>query len=168
VLLGLAGSGAHSNGFSLIRRVAEAAGLGWDAPCPFGAGTLGAALLVPTRIYARPCLEAIRAGGVHGLAHVTGGGLVENPPRMLPEGLGAEIDLDAWPLPPLFAWAMRAGGIAEDEMLRTFNCGIGMVLAVEAARAGALAALLSRAGETVHRIGHVAPGAGVRFSGRLA
>ncbi|MFN6978159.1 MAG: phosphoribosylformylglycinamidine cyclo-ligase, partial [Gemmobacter sp.] len=100
VLLGLGSNGVHSNGFSLVRRVAAAAGLGWDAPAPFGPGTLGAALLAPTRLYVRPALAAIRAGGVHALAHITGGGLTENLPRVLPEGLGAAIDRGAWALPP--------------------------------------------------------------------
>ena len=168
VLLGLAASGVHANGFSLIRRIAEVEGLGWDAPAPFGGDTLGAALLTPTRIYVRPCLTAIRAGGVHALAHVTGGGLTENIPRVLPDGLGAEIDLSAWRMPGVLDWAMRAGGVAEAEMLRSFNCGIGMVLAVEAARAEPLAALLAEAGERVHRIGRVLPGEGVAYRGSLA
>ena len=167
VLIGLAASGVHSNGFSLIRRIAEIEGLGWDAPAPFADATLGAALLVPTRIYVRPCLAAIRAGGVHALAHITGGGLTENLPRVLPEGLGAEIDLGAWALPPVFAWAMRAGGVEAGEMLRSFNCGIAMVLAVDPARAGPLSQLLAGEGETVHEIGRVVAGQGVAFRGRL-
>jgi phosphoribosylformylglycinamidine cyclo-ligase len=95
ILIGLASSGVHSNGFSLVRRVLENAGLGWAAPCPFGPGELGAALLTPTRIYVRAALKALASGGLHALAHVTGGGLTENLPRVLPEGLGAEVDLDA-------------------------------------------------------------------------
>jgi phosphoribosylformylglycinamidine cyclo-ligase len=168
VLLGLASDGVHANGFSLVRKVVDRAGLDWAAPCPWAEGTLGAALLVPTRLYVKPALAAIRAGGVHGLAHVTGGGLTENVPRMLPEGLGARIDLGAWALPAVFAWLRTAGGIAEAEMLRAFNCGVGLVMAVAADRAGALAALLEAAGERVIRLGAVEPGAGVRYEGALA
>ncbi|SDD65586.1 phosphoribosylformylglycinamidine cyclo-ligase [Paracoccus isoporae] len=167
VLLGLASDGVHSNGFSLVRRVAEAAGLGWADAAPFSDATLGQALLTPTRLYVQPALAAIRAGGVHGLAHITGGGLTENLPRILPDGLGAEIDLAAWPLPPVFAWLANAGGISEAEMLKTFNCGIGMVLVVAADRADALSAVLRDAGETVTRMGHVAPGQGVQYRGAL-
>ncbi len=167
LLLGLASSGVHSNGYSLVRRVVEIAGLAWDAPCPFGDGTLGEALLAPTRVYVRPALAAVRAGGVHALAHVTGGGLTENLPRALPKTLGAEIDLDAWTLPPVFAWLRQTAGIADAEMLKTFNCGIGLIVVASPDRAAALAAELTAAGETVHALGRVAPGAGVRYTGRL-
>ena len=167
VLLGLAASGVHSNGFSLVRRIVEVAGLGWEAPAPWGAGSLGAELLAPTRLYVRPCLAAIRAGGVHGLAHITGGGLTENLPRVLPEGLGAEVDLGAWPLPGVFGWLAEAGGVAEAEMLRTFNCGIGMVVVVAADRAEALAAVLADAGAPAVVLGQVVSGTGVRYGGRL-
>ena len=168
VLLGLGSDGVHSNGYSLVRRVVERAGLSWEDACPFGEGVLGAALLAPTRLYVKPALAAIRAGGVHGLAHVTGGGLTENLPRVLPDGLGAEIDLGAWRLPPVFAWLAETGGIAEAEMLKTFNCGIGLVVVVAADRAGALASLLAEAGETVVPLGRVLPGQGVRYTGSLA
>ena len=168
VLLGLASDGVHSNGYSLVRRIVERSGLGWEADCPFGAGSLGAALLAPTRLYVKPVLAAVRAGGVHGLAHITGGGLTENLPRVLPEGLGAEIDLGAWRLPPVFAWLAAEGGIAEAEMLKTFNCGIGMIAVVAEDRAAALAAQLAEAGETVIPLGRVGPGQGVRYSGSLA
>jgi phosphoribosylformylglycinamidine cyclo-ligase len=168
VLLGLASDGVHSNGYSLVRRIVERSGLAWDAPAPFADGSLGAALLAPTRLYVKPALAAIRAGGVHGLAHITGGGLTENLPRVLPEGLGAQIDLGAWSLPPVFKWLATEGGLAEGEMLKTFNAGIGMVLVVAADRADALAAELAAAGETVHRLGQVAPGAGVSYTGALA
>ena len=164
-LLGLASAGVHSNGFSLVRRVAERAGLAWDDPSPFGEGTLGDALLVPTRLYVRPCLDAIRAGGVHALAHVTGGGITDNLPRVLPDGLGATVDLDGWPLWPMFRWLRETGGIAREEMLRTFNCGVGMILVVAPDREDALAALLEGAGETVHRIGRVTGEPGVRYVG---
>ncbi len=168
VLLGLASNGVHSNGYSLVRRVAELTGMGWDAACPWGEGSLGAALLAPTRLYVRPVLAAIRAGGVHAAAHITGGGLTENLPRVLPEGLGARVDLDQWRLPGVFSWLRAAGGIAEAEMLKTFNCGIGMILVVAPDRAEALAGLLSEAGETICRLGEVAPGQGVAYSGALA
>ncbi|RYH10383.1 phosphoribosylformylglycinamidine cyclo-ligase [Tropicimonas sp. IMCC6043] len=168
VLLGLASSGVHSNGYSLVRRIVEREGLAWDAPAPFADGPLGAALLAPTRIYVRPALAAIRAGGVHGLAHITGGGLTENLPRVLPEGLGTAVDLSSWTLPPVFRWLAEAGGLERAELLKTFNAGIGMVLVVEPSRADALAALLAEEGETVHRIGTVVPGAGVSYSGALS
>ncbi len=167
VLLGLASDGVHSNGYSLVRKIVERTGLGWDAPAPFTDGTLGAALLAPTRLYVRPALAAIRAGGVHALAHITGGGLTENLPRVLPEGMGAEIDLGAWSLPPVFNWLAREGGITEAEMLKTFNAGIGMVLVVAADQAEALGAVLSEAGESVHRLGTVTPGASIRYAGTL-
>lgn len=167
VLLGLASDGVHSNGFSLVRRVAERAGLGWNDAAPFGTGTLGQELLVPTRLYVVPVLQAIRAGGVHAAAHITGGGLTENLPRVLPKGLGAEVELNSWSLPAVFDWLAEAGGISEAEMLKTFNSGIGMVLVVDPARAEAIEALLRAAGETVSRLGTVVPGAGVRYSGQL-
>ena len=167
-LLGLTSSGVHSNGYSLVRRVVERAGLGWDAPAPFDpAARLGAALLAPTRIYVPAALAAIRAGGVHGLAHITGGGLTENLPRVLPAGLGASVDLGAFPLPPVFRWLAEAGGIAGDEMLRTFNCGIGMVVVVAPEAEAALAETLRAAGETVIALGAVEPGDGVRYTGHL-
>ena len=168
VLLGLASDGVHSNGYSLVRRIVERSGLAWDAPAPFGTGALGEALLAPTRLYVKPALAAIRAGGVHGLAHITGGGLTENLPRVLPEGLGARIDLGSWTMPPVFKWLAAEGGLTQAEMLKTFNAGIGMVLVVAEDKAEALAALLSEAGERVHRLGHVAPGAGVSSTGALA
>ncbi len=167
VLLGLASDGVHSNGFSLVRRVADVAGLSWTDKAPFADVTLGEALLTPTRLYVRPALEAIRAGGVHALAHITGGGLTENLPRVLPEDLGAEIDLDAVALPGVFQWLSEAGGIAETEMLRTFNCGVGMIVVVSQDRADALTEVLSAEGETVMQLGHVVQGQGVRYKGAL-
>jgi phosphoribosylformylglycinamidine cyclo-ligase len=168
LLLGLASDGVHSNGYSLVRRIVERAGLGWDAPAPFAAVSLGAALLTPTRLYVAPVLAALRAGGLHAAAHITGGGLTENLPRVLPEGLGAEIDLGAWSLPPVFDWLMREGGLDEAELLKTFNSGIGMVLVVAPDAAEGLSALLSDAGETVHALGRVCAGEGVRYTGALA
>ncbi len=168
VLLGLASDGVHSNGYSLVRRLVEMSGLDWESDCPWGDGTLGEALLTPTRLYVRQSLEAIRAGGVHALAHITGGGLTENLPRVLPDDMGADIDLGAWDLPPVFGWMAQVGNIAEAEMLKTFNCGIGMILVVQADQAEALTALLQEAGETVARLGTVGGEAGVRYTGTLS
>ncbi|MCB1334352.1 MAG: phosphoribosylformylglycinamidine cyclo-ligase [Roseivivax sp.] len=167
VLLGLASDGVHSNGYSLVRKLVEVSGLGWEANCPWADGSLGEVLLTPTRLYVKPALDAVRAGGVRALAHITGGGLTENLPRVLPEGLGARIDLGAWKLPPVFAWMAQVGGIAPAEMLKTFNCGIGMVMVVSADRAEALHAQLTAAGETVCTLGTVAPGQGVSYTGTL-
>ena len=167
VLLGLASDGVHSNGYSFVRKVVEVSGLGWDAPCPWAAGSLGAALLAPTRLYVKQALAAVRAGGVHALAHITGGGLTENPPRVLPEGLACRIDLDSWALPPVFRWLAETAGMVEPELLKTFNCGIGMMLVVAPDRAEALAAQLREAGETVVRMGEVVPGDGVIYTGKL-
>lgn len=168
VLLGLASDGVHSNGYSLVRRIVERSGLGWDAPAPFAEVSLGEALLTPTHLYVKAALGAIRAGGVHALAHITGGGLSENLPRVLPEGLGAHVDLNAWSLPPVFGWLQQTGGLDQAEMLKTFNSGIGMVLVVAPDRAEALSALLVEAGESVIALGHIEAGAGVRYSGALA
>ena len=167
VLLGLASDGVHSNGYSLVRRVVELSGLGWDADAPFAETSLGLALLAPTRLYVRQALAAVRAGGVHGLAHITGGGLTENLPRVLPEGLGATIDLGSWTLPAVFRWLAETGGMAEAELLKTFNAGVGMVLVVDAGQAEALTALLTEAGETVYQLGHVTKGQGVTYTGAL-
>ncbi|CUH81992.1 Phosphoribosylformylglycinamidine cyclo-ligase [Tritonibacter multivorans] len=167
VLLGLASDGVHSNGYSLVRKLVEVSGLTWDAECPFAEGTLGEALLTPTRLYVKQSLAAVRAGGVHALAHITGGGLTENLPRVLPEGLGADIDLNTWELPPVFKWMAEVGGISEAEMLKTFNCGIGMILSVSADEADKLVAVLEDEGETVTRLGTVTAGAGMRYTGSL-
>ena len=167
VLLGLASNGVHSNGYSFVRKVVELSGLGWDAPSPFGDGTLGAALLAPTRLYVKQALGAVRAGGVNALAHITGGGLTENPPRVIPEGLACEIDLSAWVLPPVFRWLAQTAGMSEPELLKTFNCGIGMMVVVAPDRADAIAELLTGQGETVVRLGQVVAGTGVIYKGRL-
>jgi phosphoribosylformylglycinamidine cyclo-ligase len=158
VVLGLASAGLHSNGFSLVRRVVESEGLDYAGPAPFDDGrSLGGALLTPTRIYVRSCLAAARQGSVKALAHITGGGLYENIPRVLPAGLCAEIDAGCWPLPPVFGWLARAGAIPDAEMARTFNCGIGMMLIAAPQDADALAALLAAEGEMVRRIGRILP-----------
>ena len=167
VLLGLASDGVHSNGYSLVRRVVEVSGLGWDAPAPFEDTSLGEALLAPTRLYVKQALAAVRAGGVHALAHITGGGLTENLPRVLPEGMGATVNLSAWQLPPVFRWLAETGGMAEAEMLKTFNAGIGMVLVVDADAAEALKVLLSDAGEMVFELGQITEGDGVSYTGAL-
>jgi phosphoribosylformylglycinamidine cyclo-ligase len=200
VLIGLPSSGVHSNGYSLVRKLVAREGLAWEAPSPFGfpgpssaaqfsaAGTLAEALLVPTRIYVRPLLAAIRAtggsgpsGAVKGLSHITGGGLSENLPRVMPAGLAAHVDLARFLAPPVFGWLARAGNLDDAEMLRTFNCGIGMVAIVDAGRADAVLAALAAAGEAPVVIGAVEAGRGIksqakgkgeaeaiRYSGRLA
>lgn len=156
VVLGLAASGLHSNGFSLVRRVIDGSELEYDSPAPFAEGkTVAEALLEPTKIYVKSTLAAIRQGGVHALAHITGGGLVENIPRVMPDGLGVDLDAGQWPLLPVFSWLGKAGGIAHTELARTFNCGIGMCVIVEADQAAALKATLEEQGETVYEIGHV-------------
>ncbi len=156
VLIGVASSGAHSNGYSLIRKIAARAGLGWDAPAPFAPGqSLGEALLTPTRLYPRIALPLIRSGLVSGLAHITGGGLTENTPRMLPKHLAPAIDARAWARPALFQWLQEAGGVAEEEMLRAFNCGVGLVFCVAPPNLDAALAELARSGEAGMVIGTV-------------
>ena len=171
-VLGLASSGVHSNGFSLVRRVVTLSGARYEAPAPFAPERrLGEALLEPTRIYVKPVLKAVRElPAVKALAHITGGGLVENIPRVLPAGTVAEIDLTAVPVPPVFAWIARTGGVAEAEMLRTFNCGIGMVAVVASDAVDAVTRMLEAEGEQVRRIGGIAGHDGApatRFAGRL-
>ena len=128
---------------------------------------LGAALLAPTRLYVKQALTAVRAGGVHALAHITGGGLTENPPRVIPEGLACEIDLSAWELPAVFRWLATTANMSQPELLKTFNCGIGMIAVVAADRAEALTELLRAEGETVVALGRVVPGEGVIYKGKL-
>ncbi|MEM0946231.1 MAG: phosphoribosylformylglycinamidine cyclo-ligase [Pseudomonadota bacterium] len=167
ILLGLASDGVHSNGYSLVRRVIDQTGLTWEDTAPFGEGTVGAELLRPTRLYVAPVLAALRSGTLRAAAHITGGGLTENLPRVLPDGLGASVDLSAWRLPPIFAWLMAQGGLDETELLRTFNAGIGMVLVVAQQTAEAARALLTEHGETVIPLGRVTKGEGVTFHGTL-
>ena len=162
VVLGLASSGVHANGFSLVRRVIETAGLHPQDPAPFArARSLAEALLVPTRIYVRSCLAALRGGAVKALAHITGGGLIENLPRVLPDGVAAEIDAAAWTPPSVFAWLAEAGAIPPDEMMRTFNCGVGMAVIVAPDRVAETRAVFEQSGETVYVIGHI----GIRRDG---
>jgi len=159
VILGLASSGVHSNGFSLVRRLVSDNGWKLDRPARFDPERLlGDLLLEPTRIYVKSLLPEVRAGRIKGLAHITGGGLLENIPRVLPAGVHAEVDADSWPLPPLFAWLQAGGSIEPRELARTFNCGIGMVAIVAAADADAVAQALTEAGEQVHTIGTIASG----------
>ena len=165
VLLGLKSSGVHSNGYSLVRKLVEQSGLTWDSANPFGEGTLGAALLAPTRLYVKQCLAAMRAGGVHGFAHITGGGLTENIPRALNQGQGLEIDLSSWDLPAIFKWLAQQGDIAQSELLKTFNCGIGMVVIVAADSAAAVKDALRDAGEDVVTLGRVTNGDSVVYTG---
>ncbi|MEO1703866.1 MAG: phosphoribosylformylglycinamidine cyclo-ligase [Pseudomonadota bacterium] len=165
VLLGLASDGIHSNGYSLVRKIVDLSGLAWDAPSPWADGALGDVLLAPTRLYVKPALAAMDAAPITALAHITGGGLTENVPRVLPEGLGAEIDLGSWELPAVFRWLAQTGGLAEAELLKTFNAGIGMVVATSDPAAATEA--LKAAGETVFHIGKVTEGEGVRYTGAL-
>jgi len=157
ILIGLASSGPHSNGYSLIRRVVERSGLAWDAPAPFEAGkTLAEALLAPTRIYVRTVLPHLKACRIKGLAHITGGGLIENPPRAIAEGLVARFDWDAWALPPVFAWLQEVGGVADHELRRTFNCGVGLMLIVDPHDLPDVLEGLVRDGEDAFVIGELA------------
>jgi phosphoribosylformylglycinamidine cyclo-ligase len=168
IILGLASSGIHSNGYSLVRKIVERTGLRWSAPAPFDpARELGAALLEPTRIYVKSCLAALRATkAVKALAHITGGGFPDNIPRVLPQGLGVMLDLQRVPVPPIFRWLADGGQVAEAEMLRTFNCGVGMVAVVAPGEADAVSNALVREGETVVPIGEVV--AIARDTARLA
>jgi len=174
VVLGLGSSGLHSNGFSLVRRIVEQSGLALEAPAPFQPDTtLAASLLEPTRLYVRPLLTALRAKiPIKGLAHITGGGLDENIPRVLPEYLSAEIDLACLAPPPVFRWLATVGHVAPREMLRTFNCGIGMVVIVCAREQAAVTDFLQQEGEEVRLIGHLVPSPSRRsevlYQGQLA
>jgi phosphoribosylformylglycinamidine cyclo-ligase len=171
VVLGLASSGVHSNGFSLVRKLVADAGLAYDRPAPFdNARPLGEALLAPTRIYVRQLLAALRAApGIKAMAHITGGGFTDNIPRVLPEGATAAIALDRVPVPPVFRFLAGLGHMTEAEMLRTFNCGIGMAILVEAGSADAVSAALRAAGETVAVIGAIEPrrDEAIVYSGKL-
>jgi phosphoribosylformylglycinamidine cyclo-ligase len=172
VVVGLASSGVHANGFSLVRRIVAAAGLSWDAPAPFEPSrSLGEALLTPTRLYVRSCLSAVRGTkAVKALAHITGGGLVENIPRVLPRGLSAAMDLDRVAVHPVFKWLAASGEVGEHEMLRTFNCGIGMVTVLDANAAAAACEQFTADGETVMRLGEIVAADGaarVDFRGHL-
>jgi phosphoribosylformylglycinamidine cyclo-ligase len=170
VILALPSSGVHANGFSLIRRIVADAGLRWNDPAPFARqATLGEVLLTPTRIYVRQVLETIRrTGAVKALAHITGGGLTDNIPRVLPQDLSAEIDLAAFALPPVFAWLMQEARLPQDEMLRTFNCGIGMILVVAARDAERVKQILGPEAAAIGAIGKRAGGEAIRYAGAFA
>lgn len=156
VLLGLASSGVHSNGFSLVRRIVEMSGLNYSDASPFGEGTLGQALLEPTKIYVKPLLEAIKkTGHIKAMAHITGGGFPENIPRVLPDNLAAEVDLSAINVPPVFSWLSKTGGVEAHEMLRTFNCGVGMIVVATAEHADEVSQALQDAGEQVTELGTI-------------
>ena len=172
VILGLSSSGVHSNGYSLVRKVIEKSGLPWTAPAPFmPKQSLGEAILTPTRIYVKACLAAIReTNAVKGLAHITGGGFPDNIPRILPRGLGARIDLARVAVPAVFQWLASEGGIAESEMLRTFNCGIGMIVVASPEKTDAVVKAFTRAGETVVMLGDIISASGdtsVAYDGKL-
>jgi phosphoribosylformylglycinamidine cyclo-ligase len=171
-VIGLASSGVHSNGFSLVRKVVEMSGVAFDAPAPFApVMTLGGALLAPTKLYVKSCLRAIReTGAVKGLAHITGGGFTDNIPRVLPKHLGVRIDLNAVPVLPVFKWLAAEGNIAELELLRTFNCGIGMVAIVKDDAVGEVIDIFTQAGERAVLLGAVVESSGddrVVYDGHL-
>jgi phosphoribosylformylglycinamidine cyclo-ligase len=168
VLIGLASSGVHSNGYSLVRRLVTEENLAWERPAPFASPrSLAEALLEPTRIYVKPVLAALReTGAIKALAHITGGGLSENLPRVLPDGLAAHVDLAAWMAPAVFGWLQRAGNLGDEEMLRTFNCGVGLVLVAAAGEADAVLAALKAAGEQPVIVGEIEPGRGVKSSAK--
>jgi phosphoribosylformylglycinamidine cyclo-ligase len=172
VVIGVESSGVHSNGYSLVRRVVADSGLAFDAPAPFAREMkLGEALLAPTKLYVKSALEALRAGGVKGFAHITGGGITENLPRALPKGLDAHIDLGTWKPLPVFGWLSKSAGIEEREMLRTFNCGLGLIAIVATESAGHVIDAFGTCGERALRIGTLVPGedeSNVVYTGALA
>ena len=172
VLVAIASSGVHSNGYSLVRKIVEISGIDWYLEAPFQKGvTLSDALLTPTRIYVKPLLSALKAGiGIKALAHITGGGFIDNIPRVLPDTLAADVDLAQVTVPKVFGWLARIGGMSQREMLRTFNCGVGMLCAVAAEDADRLVAHLNEAGETATIVGKLTERTGepVTFSGALA
>jgi phosphoribosylformylglycinamidine cyclo-ligase len=168
VLIGLASSGVHSNGYSLVRRLVTEENLAWERPAPFASQrSLAEALLEPTRIYIKPVLAALReTAAIKALAHITGGGLSENLPRVLPDGLAAHVDLAAWTAPAVFGWLQRAGNLGDEEMLRTFNCGVGLILVAAAGEANAVLVALKAAGEQPVIVGEIEPGRGVKSSAK--
>ena len=172
VIIGIASSGVHANGYSLVRRLVKDSGLELGAPAPFAPQmSLGAALMVPTRLYVKSALEAIHTGAIKGLAHITGGGITENLPRVLPDGLCAELDLTRLSVPAVFSWLAQSGSIAAEEMLRTFNCGLGLIAICDAEKAGHAIDAFGMAGERAYRIGRLLRHEGpalVRYQGALS
>lgn len=166
VLFGLRSNGIHSNGYSLARKIVEYSGFSWISSCPFSAGTLGEAFITPTRLYVRPCLAALKTNAVRAFAHITGGGLHENILRVLQEGQGVEIDLNSWESPAIFRWLAEKGSITEREMLKTFNCGIGMVIVAASNNKENVRQALFAAGEDVIEMGYVTGSDGVRYLGK--
>ena len=167
VVLGLASNGAHSNGYSLIRKIIERSNPDLDAEFD-GGQTLRQAVIAPTRLYVKPILAALEKFEIKGMAHITGGGLTENIPRVLPENCVAQIDAQSWPLPKLFQWLQQAGNVERQEMYRTFNCGIGMAVIVPAEQADAAQAFLAEQGETVYRLGTIRERAGSEHQTQVA
>ncbi len=168
VVLGISSDGVHSNGYSLVRKLVAQEGLAWDAPAPFANTSLGEALLTPTRLYISGAVTALRQpGALHALAHITGGGLSENLPRVLPDGLGAEIDLGAWELPPVFRWLAETARMDEAELLRTFNAGIGMVAVVPEGAVAQVSAAFAADGAEVMQIGTITETPGITYRGTL-
>jgi phosphoribosylformylglycinamidine cyclo-ligase len=167
VLLGLPSSGVHSNGYSLVRKIVEASGLAWNDDCPFGEGQLAKHLLEPTKIYIRPAVAALETGKLKALAHITGGGLTENLPRALPDGLGAQIDLNSWTRLPIFDWLISQAGLEQAEALKTFNCGIGMIAICAADDVDTITSALSSEGISPVIMGKVETGSGVSYTGSL-
>ena len=170
VVIGVVSSGVHSNGYSLVRRVAQQSGIPWRGPSPFSDQTLGQALMTPTKLYVKSALAAIRSGHVNGLAHITGGGITENLPRCLPEGLDAEIDLECWTPQPVFSWLSNSAGIEQSEMLRTFNCGIGLIAVTDMMSSGHVIDAFQESGDKAMRIGTLVRGNGeakVQYRGSL-
>ena len=165
VLLGLTSSGVHSNGYSLVRKLVDYSGLAWGYDCPWASGTLGEALLAPTTLYVKGAVAAMQ--DVNALAHITGGGLTENLPRILPLGMGADINLDAWELPAVFKWLAKQGDMAQAELLKTFNCGIGMIAVVPADKIDVARAAFADAGHGIVEMGHVNNGECVSYTGSL-
>ncbi len=167
VVLGLASNGAHSNGYSLIRKIIERSNPDLDAEFD-GGKTLRQAIIAPTRLYVKPILAALEKFEIKGMAHITGGGLTENIPRVLPENCVAQIDAQSWPLPKLFQWLQQAGNVEQQEMYRTFNCGIGMAVIVPAEQAETAQAFLAEQGETVYRLGTIRERAGSEHQTQVA
>jgi phosphoribosylformylglycinamidine cyclo-ligase len=167
VLLALPSDGVHSNGYSLVRKIVELSGLGWDDSCSWADGTLGEVLLIPTKLYVKGSVAALKADAVSALAHITGGGLTENLPRVLPDEMGAEINLDAWDLPPVFKWLAATGGMAQAELLKTFNSGVGMIAVVPKDKVAAAIEAFATDGHAAFEIGHVTEGEGVQYKGAL-